>query len=113
MPQSEQTQRLDRWIWCARFVKSRALAAKLCAAGAVTVGEAKALKPAHPIRIGDRLRLRLGRIERTLEVLALAERRGPAREARLLYAEHGVTRIEEEDEPWVSIFADVEEEMER
>jgi ribosome-associated heat shock protein Hsp15 len=106
MPQSEQTQRLDRWIWCARFVKSRALAAKLCASGAVTVGETKALKPAHLLRVGDRLRLRLGSVERTLEVLALAGRRGPAREARLLYAEHGVTRIEEEGDAWTSLFAE-------
>jgi ribosome-associated heat shock protein Hsp15 len=110
MPASAPTQRLDRWIWCARFVRSRALAAKLCTAGAVTVGETKALKPAHPLRVGDRLRLRLGRVERQLEVLALAERRGPAREARLLYAEHGRTRIADEAEPWVSLFADTEEE---
>ena len=110
MPASQQTQRLDRWIWCARFVKSRALAAKLCSAGAVTVGETTALKPAHPLRVGDRLRLRLGRVERQLEVLALAERRGPAREARLLYAERGMTRLADQPEPWVSIFADIEDE---
>ena len=100
------TQRLDRWIWCARFVKSRALAARLCSTGAVMVGDAPARKPAHPLRVGDRLRLRLGSVEREIEVLALAERRGPAREARLLYAEHGVSRIAAEDEAWESIFAD-------
>jgi len=98
------TQRLDRWIWCARFVRSRALAARLCASGAVTLGGAAVLKPAHPLRIGDRLRLRLGPVERQIEVLALAERRGPAREARLLYAEHGVTRIAEPEAAWISLF---------
>lgn len=102
------TQRLDRWIWCARFVKSRALAARLCIAGAVIVGDTPARKPAHLLRVGDRLRLRLGPVERQIEVLALAERRGPASEARLLYTEHGVARVPAPEAAWSSLFEDEE-----
>ena len=81
------TQRLDRWLWCARFAKSRSLAAKLCTSERVLLGEALVQKAHHAVRVGDRLTLRLGRLERRIEVLALALRRGPAREARTLYAE--------------------------
>jgi len=102
------TQRLDRWLWCARFVKSRALATKLCAAGAVGVGAAATAKPAHPLRVGDRVRLRLGRFERELEVTALALRRGPAAEARTLYRE--LARTDIADAPWEPILAEADEE---
>ena len=103
------TQRLDRWIWCARFVKSRALAARLCLSGAVTLAGHVGVKPAHALRVGDRLSLRLGPLERQVEVLALAQRRGPAREARSLYAEHGVSRVAAPSEPWSSLFAEAED----
>jgi ribosome-associated heat shock protein Hsp15 len=81
------TQRLDRWLWCARFTKSRALAARLCTDERVTLGGAMVRKAHQAVRVGDRLTLRLGRLERRIEVLALAQRRGPASEARMLYAE--------------------------
>ena len=95
------TQRLDRWLWCARFVKSRSLAAKLCTGERITLGGATVQKAHHAIRIGDRLTLRLGRFERRIEVLALAERRGPASEARTLYAEsEPPMRIADPEEVW-------------
>jgi len=101
------TQRLDRWIWCARFVKSRALAAKLCGLGAVTLGTVAVAKAHQPVRVGDHLTLRLGRIERRVEILALADRRGPASEARTLYAETvPAAVIEDSRETWVSLFAE-------
>src|SRR5713226_8011285 len=78
------TQRLDRWLWCARFVKSRTLAARLCTADRVSLGGIAVQKAHHLVRVGDRLTLRLGRFERRIEVLALAQRRGPASEARTL-----------------------------
>jgi ribosome-associated heat shock protein Hsp15 len=81
------TQRLDRWLWCARFAKSRSLAARLCTGERIILGGATVQKAHHAIRVGDRLTLRLGRVERRIEVLALAQRRGPASEARTLYAE--------------------------
>ena len=92
------TQRLDRWLWCARFAKSRSLAARLCTSERITLGGATVQKAHHAVRIGDRLTLRLGNFERRIEVLALALRRGPASEARRLYAEIGApTRIAEEE----------------
>ncbi len=79
--------RLDKWLWFARFARTRSLAAKLCAGGLVTVGGVAVLKPGHAVRIGDAVTVRQGRVLRRVTVLALGERRGPPAEARLLYAE--------------------------
>jgi ribosome-associated heat shock protein Hsp15 len=79
--------RLDKWLWFARFAKTRSLAAKLCAAGCVTVGGAPVSKAGHPLRVGDVVTVRQGRMLRRVTVAALGERRGPPSEARLLYAE--------------------------
>jgi ribosome-associated heat shock protein Hsp15 len=104
------TQRLDRWLWCARFAKSRALAARLCTSERVMLGSAMVQKAHHAVRVGDRLTLRLGRFERRIEVLALAQRRGPASEARTLYAETvPPTPLGEDAELWTSLFADEDE----
>jgi ribosome-associated heat shock protein Hsp15 len=104
------TQRLDRWLWCARFVKSRTLAARLCTGDCVTLGGIAVHKPHHLVRVGDRLTLRLLRFERRIEVLALALRRGPASEARTLYAETAPPKpLAEAAEPWTSLFAEEEE----
>jgi ribosome-associated heat shock protein Hsp15 len=82
--------RLDKWLWCARFAKTRSLAAKLCAAGAVTVAGAVALKPSHTVRVGDVVSVRQGAVLRQVTVRALGVRRGPPSEARLLYDETAV-----------------------
>lgn len=104
------TQRLDRWLWCARFTKSRSLAARLCTSDRVTLGGIAVQKAHHPVRVGDRLTLRLGRFERRIEVLALAHRRGPASEARVLYAETTPpTEVADAVEPWTSLFGDEDE----
>ncbi len=79
--------RLDKWLWFARFARTRSLAAKLCAGGLVTVGGAAVLKPGHAVRVGDAVTVRQGHMLRRVTVLALGERRGPPAEARLLYAE--------------------------
>jgi ribosome-associated heat shock protein Hsp15 len=79
--------RLDKWLWFARFAKTRSLAAKLCTRGSVTVGSVPVAKAAHPVYVGDALTVRQGRLLRRVTVLALGERRGPPAEARLLYAE--------------------------
>jgi ribosome-associated heat shock protein Hsp15 len=95
------TQRLDRWLWCARFVKSRSLAARLCTSERVMLGGFWVQKAHHAIRVGDRLTLRLGRFERRIEVLALAQRRGPASEARTLYTETAPpTPVPDDEEVW-------------
>jgi len=89
MPEdAERTKaRLDQWLWFARFAKSRSLAARLCAAGAVAVNGSPVRKPNHPIRIGDIVLVPQGGWQHTVRVNALGTRRGPAAEARLLYEE--------------------------
>ncbi len=105
------TQRLDRWLWCARFAKSRSLAARLCTSERVTLGGAMVQKAHQAVRIGDRLTLRLGRFERRIEVLALAQRRGPASEARTLYAETASpSPLAEPEEVWSPLLASDDDE---
>ena len=79
--------RLDKWLWFARIAKTRALAARLCAEGDVTIGTIAVRKPHHLVRVGDRIAVRQGPYRRDLTVRALGARRGPASEARLLYEE--------------------------
>jgi ribosome-associated heat shock protein Hsp15 len=78
--------RADKWLWAARLTKTRGLAAEALKAGRVTINGTVA-KPAREVRPGDRLELRVGGVRRVVDVLALAERRGPAAEAARLYAE--------------------------
>jgi ribosome-associated heat shock protein Hsp15 len=84
------TRRLDQWLWFARFAKSRSLAARLCTGGAVSVNGEKARKAGQAVRPGDLLGLRLGKSRRSIRILALGDRRGPAAEARGLYEEIAV-----------------------
>ena len=79
--------RLDKWLWFARLAKTRSLAARLCAEGAVTIAGAVILKSSHPVRVGDAVTVRQGRVLRSVTVLALGTRRGPPAEAHLLYHE--------------------------
>ena len=79
--------RLDKWLWFARFAKTRSLAARLCADGAVSIAGSVVLKPGHAVRIGDVLAVRQGAVLRQVTVRALGTRRGPPAEARLLYDE--------------------------
>lgn len=78
-------QRLDKWLWHARFFKSRTLAAKLCDGGNVRVNRQPVAKAAATVRPGDLLTFPQGNTIRVVKVLALAERRGPAPEAQALY----------------------------
>jgi len=78
--------RLDKWLWAARFFKTRGLAAEAIAGGRVEVNGARA-KHAKSVRPGDAIRLRLGPYEHLLTVRALSVRRGPASQAALLYEE--------------------------
>ncbi len=83
--------RIDKWLWAARFFKTRALAADAVESGKVTMNEAR-LKPAKAIGAGDRLVIRLGQYHFDVEVLALSGRRGPAPEAQKLYRETDESR---------------------
>jgi ribosome-associated heat shock protein Hsp15 len=78
-------ERLDKWLWHARFFKSRSLAAKLCAGGKVRVNRIVITKPHQPVRPGDVLTFPQGWSIRVVKVTALSLRRGPATEARMLY----------------------------
>jgi ribosome-associated heat shock protein Hsp15 len=78
------TVRLDKWLWAARFYKTRSLAHAACEGGKVDLN-GQASKPSRAVRIGDRLRVTLGEWRRELVVLGLDERRGPAPQARQLY----------------------------
>jgi len=78
--------RLDKWLWAARFFKTRSLAAEAIAGGKVQVNGDRA-KRARPLQVGDQIRVRLGPYEHHVIVRALSARRGPAAEAAGLYEE--------------------------
>lgn len=78
--------RLDRWLWAARFFKTRSLAREAIAGGRVHLNGLR-VKPAHALRVGDRLQISRNEERFELMVVALAERRGPAGVARKLYEE--------------------------
>ncbi len=78
--------RLDKWLWAARFFKTRSLAQQAIAAGRVKLNDAR-VKASHALKAADRLSIRVGELEWVVHVKALSERRGPAEEARKLYAE--------------------------
>lgn len=88
--------RLDRWLWAARFFKTRALAAEAAAGGKVHVGGQRG-KPSRAVRLGEILRIQRGSEEYVVTVKALSVRRGPAREAVLLYEETAESRQRREE----------------
>lgn len=83
--ESDTLLRLDKWLWYARFCKSRTLAAKLCASGRIRLDGTIVQKPHHQVRAGNVLTFPLGPHVRVIKILALGTRRGPAPEARRLY----------------------------
>jgi len=83
---SEGSIRLDKWLWAARFFKTRALAAAAVAGGKVQVNGSRA-KPAKPVQPGDALRVRVGPYDWVITVRAVTERRGSSKDAQLLYDE--------------------------
>jgi ribosome-associated heat shock protein Hsp15 len=85
--------RLDKWLWAARFFKTRSLAQQAIAAGRVKLNDSR-VKAAHGVKLSDHLSVRVGELEWRLEVRALSERRGPAEEARKLYAETAASLAE-------------------
>jgi len=83
--------RMDKWLWAARFYKTRSLAARACELGRVT-SHGQAAKSARPVRVGDLLQVKNDSGEFTVEVLALSEVRGPAAVAQTLYRETEASR---------------------
>ena len=95
------TQRLDQWLWHARFFKTRGLATKLVSGGHVRVDGVRVSKPAHALRPGVTLTFPAGQagIRVSVEVIALATRRGPAPEAQALYIDLDTARRRKNDLP--------------
>lgn len=77
--------RLDKWLWFARFVKTRTLAQELCESGHVTLNGTAVHKASTTVKPGDELTLVLGPYKKFLAVVELGSRRGPAPEAQTLY----------------------------
>jgi ribosome-associated heat shock protein Hsp15 len=84
--EKSDAQRLDKWLWHVRFYKTRSLATAAIVGGKVHLN-AERVKPAHRVRVGDRLSLSLQGIVAEFEVLGLPLRRGPAAEAQAHYRE--------------------------
>ena len=87
--------RIDKWLWAARFYKTRGLAQEAIEAGRVRVAGER-VKPAKEIRVGDAVEVGVGELVWKLEVRALSDKRGPAPAARLLYAETEAGRLARE-----------------
>ena len=79
------TQRLDKWLWCARFASTRTACAGMAESGLLRINRQPTDKPHAKVRVGDVLTLPLYSGVRVVEVLGLTERRGPAPEAQALY----------------------------
>lgn len=77
---------MDKWLWAARFFKTRSLAARACDLGRIECSGQK-VKPAREVHVGDRLQVRNDSGEFQIQVLALSDMRGPAPIAQQLYAE--------------------------
>jgi ribosome-associated heat shock protein Hsp15 len=82
-----EAARLDKWLWFARVVKTRSLAAALVEDGKVRVNRIKITKPSQSVRIGDVLTVTVGPRVRLLKVMAFGERRGPPSEAQALFSD--------------------------
>ncbi len=87
--------RIDKWLWAARFYKTRALAVSALENGRVLVNGAR-VKPAKALNVGDMLAIRMGPYTHEVEVLGLSGKRGPAPEAQKLYRETEASRIQRE-----------------
>ena len=84
-PAGAPTMRADKWLWHARFFKTRGLAAKVISSGHLRVNGDKVHKPARSVGAGDVLTFPQARRIRVVKILGLSERRGPAPEAQALY----------------------------
>jgi ribosome-associated heat shock protein Hsp15 len=83
---AEDKVRVDKWLWAARFFKTRSMAAQAVTGGKVHINGAR-IKPARLVQPGDELRIRRGELEFIVIVQVVSEKRRPAKEAQLLYEE--------------------------
>ena len=94
-PSDQEKIRVDKWLWAARFFKTRSLAADAVECGKVLVNATR-VKPAKLLAAGDTLTIRLGPYQHVIKVLALSNKRGPAPEAQKLYQETEESRLRRE-----------------
>ena len=97
MAQEAARLRIDKWLWQARFFKTRSLASKVVSAGKCRLNGASVAKPARNVEPGDVLTFSQGDDVRVIRILALGERRGPAPEARALYEDLSPPEKREKD----------------
>jgi ribosome-associated heat shock protein Hsp15 len=95
MAESDERTRVDKWLWAARFYKTRSLAAEAIEGGKVQVNGDR-IKRSKPLQINDEIRIRQGPYEYRLVVRALSDRRGPASQAATLYEETAESRAARE-----------------
>ncbi|WP_136442667.1 RNA-binding S4 domain-containing protein [Pacificoceanicola onchidii] len=98
MSETPDKLRIDKWLWHARFFKTRTLAAREVGAGHCRVNSQPIAKPAYAVSIGDVLTFRKDRHIRVIKIVALGTRRGPAPEAQALYEDLDPPKPREETE---------------
>ena len=102
-------RRLDQWLWFARLVKSRSLASRLCVAGMIAINDMAVGRASQIVRIGDVIVVPQGAFRRTIRVVALGTRRGPAAEAHRLYDEAAApVRLSELAPAWAPLLSEDE-----
>lgn len=96
--------RVDKWLWAARFFKTRAVAQQAVDGGKVKLNGER-VKPAKEIRVGDMLVIHIGAYEWVVQVNGLSDKRGSATVARTLYAEDETSRLKREEQAALRKFA--------
>ena len=91
-------QRIDKWLWFTRIVKTRSLAAKLVEEGHVRVNSVRTEQASKPVKPGDVVTVALAHDVRVMRVVSAGERRGPATEARQLYIDLSAATERDEDD---------------
>jgi len=92
----EEKVRIDKWLWAARFYKTRSMAAQAVSGGKIHVNGAR-IKPARMVQTGDELRIRRGEVEFTVIVQGGTSKRRPAKEAQMLYKETEASLLQREE----------------